>query len=63
MAYVERAKFRGRNVLVLRKVKDGKFFAFGIARAKLIVEAIDDIREFVIENDPYWVEKNKEKEK
>lgn len=46
MTYPRRDTFRGQPVLQL-----GPWLAFGVAKARLIVESIDEIRRFVQEND------------
>jgi hypothetical protein len=49
---IERSEFKGKPVLVLKRSEDEKFpFSFGMAKAKMILESIDDIKKFVSEND------------
>ncbi len=49
---VERAEFKGRPVLILKRSEDEKFpFAFGLTKAKMILESIEEIKKFVKEND------------
>ncbi len=48
---VERTEFKGRPVLVLKRNEEDKYpFSFGLSKAKLIVEAIEEIKKFVEEN-------------
>ena len=48
---VEKSEFKGKPVLVLKRDEEDKFpFSFGISKAKLIIEGIEDIKKFVAEN-------------
>ena len=48
---VERSDYNGKPILVLRRSEDDKFpFSFGIAKAKLILENLEEIKKFVAEN-------------
>ena len=48
----ERSEYKGRPVLVLKRGEDEKFpFTFGVAKAKMILEHLEDIRKFVEENE------------
>lgn len=50
---VERAEYKGNPILVLKRDEDSKFpFSFGIAKARMILECIDEIKKFVDENPP-----------
>ena len=52
--HVEESEFKGNKVLVLRNQADDKYpFSFGLQKAKMILEAIDDIKAFVAKNDKY----------
>ena len=52
--HIEESEFKGNKVLVLRNQADDKYpFTFGLAKAKMILEAIDDIKAFVAKNDKY----------
>ena len=52
--HVEESEFKGNKVLVLRNQPDDKYpFTFGLAKAKMILEAIDDIKAFVSKNDKF----------
>jgi hypothetical protein len=42
--------YKNGKVIVLRKDKDSRWFAFGIPKAKLILDHIDDIKDFVKEH-------------
>ncbi|MFA4889471.1 MAG: hypothetical protein WC628_07885 [Candidatus Omnitrophota bacterium] len=48
---VERSEFKGKPILVLRRSEEDKFpFSFGLSKARLIIEYIDEIKKFVAEN-------------
>jgi hypothetical protein len=45
---VEESEFKGNAMLVLKQAEDDKFpFQFGIKKAKLILEHIEEIKKFV----------------
>lgn len=49
---VERSEYKGKPVMILKRTDDDKFpFTFGLTKARIIVEAIESIREFVAENE------------
>lgn len=48
----ERSEFKGKPMLVIKRSEDEKFpFSFGMAKAKMILESIEEIRRFVKDND------------
>jgi len=48
---VERSEFKGKPVLILRRNEEDKFpFSFGLGKARLIIENIEEIKKFVQEN-------------
>ena len=48
----EETEYKGNKVIVLKRTEDDKYpFSFGVTKAKLIVEHIEDIKRFVEEND------------
>lgn len=52
MAIVEEAEFKGNPVLILKNNEDDRFpFTFGVKKAKLMLEHIEDIKKFVAKND------------
>lgn len=52
MAIVEEGEYKGNKMLVLKNTEDDKWpFQFGIKKAKLILEHIEDIKKFVEKND------------
>jgi len=49
---VERTEYKDKPVLVLKRNEEDKYpFSFGLSKARLIIEAIEDIKKFVAEND------------
>ena len=51
MAIVEFGEFKGNKMIILKRNPEDKFpFQFGLSKAALIIEHIDDIRKFVEEN-------------
>ena len=48
----ERSEFKGRPMLVLKRSEDEKFpFSFGLTKAKMILENINEIKKFVEDNE------------
>lgn len=48
----ERSEFKGKPTLVLKRSEDEKFpFSFGVIKAKMILENLEEIKKFVAEND------------
>ena len=48
MAVVEESEFKGNKMIVLRRSADDRFpFSFGLSKAKLVVDAIDEIKAWV----------------
>jgi hypothetical protein len=48
----ERSEYKGRPMLVLKRSEDEKFpFSFGLTKAKMILEHVEEIKKFVEEND------------
>ena len=48
----ERSEFKGKPMLVLKRSEDEKFpFSFGMVKAKMILEHLEEIKKFVAEND------------
>jgi len=49
---IEESEYMGKPMLILKNDEKDRFpFSFGLAKAKKIVEAIEDIRKFVAKND------------
>ncbi len=48
----ELSEYKGSKIIVLKRAEDDKYpFSFGIGKAKLILENIENIQNFVAEND------------
>jgi len=48
---VERSEFKGKAIIILKRDEEDKFpFSFGLTKAKLILENIEEIKKFVEEN-------------
>jgi len=48
---IERSEFKGKPLLVLKRNEEDQYpFSFGLSKAKLIVENIEEIKKFVEEN-------------
>jgi len=49
---IEKSEFKGKPMLVLKRNEDDKYpFSFGLTKAKMMIECIEDIKKFVEEND------------
>lgn len=48
---VERSEFKGKPVLILKRNEDDKYpFSFGLGKARLILENVEEIKRFVEDN-------------
>jgi len=48
---IEKGEFKGKPVITLKRSEEDQFpFSFGLSKAKLIVENIEEIKKFVEEN-------------
>lgn len=48
---IEKSEYKGKPVLIIKRNPDDKYpFAFGLNKAKLILENLEDIKKFVEEN-------------
>ena len=48
---VERREYKGKPVLIMRRSEDDKYpFSFGLSKAKLILENLEEIKRFVEDN-------------
>ncbi|MGE3063763.1 MAG: hypothetical protein AB7T10_09080 [bacterium] len=55
--FIDKTEYRGKPVIILKRNENDRYpFSFGYSKAKLILDAIDDIKKFVSE-----CEKNEEK--
>jgi uncharacterized protein YgiM (DUF1202 family) len=50
MAIIERSEFKGKPVLIIKRDAEDKYpFSFGLSKAKLILENLEEIKKFVAE--------------
>jgi hypothetical protein len=48
---IERTEYKGKPVLILKRNENDKYpFSFGLSKARLILENLEEIRKFVVEN-------------
>lgn len=48
---VERSEYKGKPLLVLKRNEEDKYpFSFGLSKARMILEALEEIKKFVEEN-------------
>lgn len=48
---VERGEYKGKPLLILKRSEEDKYpFSFGLSKAKLILENLEEIKKFVEEN-------------
>ncbi|MEK7447968.1 MAG: hypothetical protein AAB019_00625 [Planctomycetota bacterium] len=48
---IEKTEFKGNPIIVLKRDENDKFpFSFGLTKAKLILENLEEIKKFVEEN-------------
>jgi len=49
---VEKSEFNGRPVIILKRNEEDRYaFTFGLSKARLILENLEDIKKFVEENE------------
>jgi hypothetical protein len=50
--YTERTEYKGQPVIILKRNESDRYpFSFGLSKARMIIEAIDEIKKFVAEHD------------
>jgi hypothetical protein len=48
---IERSEFKGKPVIIIRRNEDDKYpFTFGMSKARLILENLEEIKRFVEDN-------------
>ena len=48
---VERSEYKGKPVLIIRRNEDDKYpFSFGMTKARLILDNLEEIKKFVADN-------------
>lgn len=49
---IERSEYKGKPLIIMKRSEDDKFpFSFGLSKARLILDNIEEIKKFVMEND------------
>lgn len=52
MAIVEESEYKGNALIVLKRTEEDRYaFSFGLSKAKLVLEHIEDIKKFVEKHD------------
>jgi hypothetical protein len=48
---IEKGEYKGKPLIIIKRNEEDKYpFSFGISKAKLILENIEEIKKFVEEN-------------
>jgi len=48
---IERGEYKGKPLIVIKRSEDDKYpFSFGVSKARMILENIEEIKKFVEEN-------------
>lgn len=48
---IERSEYKGKPVLIIKRDENDKYpFAFGLNKARMILENLEEIKKFVAEN-------------
>lgn len=48
---IEKSEYKGKPIIVIKRDEEDKYpFSFGISKAKLILENLEEIKKFVEEN-------------
>lgn len=64
MGFVEESEYKGNALIVLKSTEEDKYpFSFGLKKAKLVLEHIEDVKKFVEKAEKIQQEKIKAKEK
>ena len=49
---IEKSEFKGKPIIVIKRDENDKYpFSFGLSKAKLILENLDEIKKFIEENE------------
>ncbi len=50
---IEKGEYKGKPVLIIKRDENDKYpFSFGLGKAQLILDNIEEIKKFVAENQP-----------
>jgi hypothetical protein len=48
---IEKGEYKGKPLIIIKRSEDDKYpFSFGLSKAKLILDNIEEIKKFVEEN-------------
>ncbi len=48
---IEKGEYKGKPIMIIRRNEEDKYpFSFGVSKAKLMLENIEEIKKFVEEN-------------
>jgi len=48
---IEKSEYKGKPIIIIKRDEEDKYpFSFGLSKAKLILENIEEIKKFVEEN-------------
>ena len=48
---IERGEFKGKPLIIIKRSEDDKYpFSFGLSKARLILDNLEEIKKFVEEN-------------
>jgi len=48
---IEKSEYKGKPIIVIKRDEEDKYpFSFGLSKAKLILENLEEIKKFVEEN-------------
>lgn len=49
---IERGEYKGKPLIIIKRNEEDKYpFSFGLSKAKLILDNLEEIKKFVEEND------------
>ena len=49
---VDKSEYKGKQILILKRTEEDKYpFSFGVGKAKLILDNLEEIKKFVTENE------------
>ena len=55
MPIIEESEYKGNPMIVIKKAAEDRYpFQFGLTKAKLILESLEDIKKFVKKHDPEY---------
>lgn len=59
MPIIEESEYKGNPMIVIKRAAEDRYpFQFGLSKAKLIMESLEDIKKFVKKHDPEYDPEN-----